>query len=92
MTASGGATVKLDWEESEQVENDPDSRAGHDLVIVGYGRIERVKHGPLVVVEATLSAADVASLVDAVRDPRRCCHGMPENTAIGTREPGEFRS
>lgn len=77
-----GAPVSLDW----CGDDDP----GHDLIVEGHGRIERVKHGPLVAHESIVGPADAESLARAARDPRRCCSGLPEEIAVAVGDPDGF--
>lgn len=91
-TASGGAAVTLDWGDVAP-DRGVEARgavAGHDLVIVGHGRIVRQHKGSLVVAESTLAPADVGSLADAVRDQRRCCAVLPEPIFVGRGSPESF--
>jgi hypothetical protein len=94
-TTSGGARVILADEEEEQdagttIGLDWDQRDGHDLIVVGHGRIAKPKHSWLVAPEAVLSPADVDSLAAAVRDPQRCCANSPERINVATAAASSF--
>lgn len=52
--------------------------SGHQLLVIGRGRIVAPKHEMFVVPEAVISAADIASLHEAMLDDRRCCGSLPE--------------
>jgi hypothetical protein len=85
--ASGGALVILEGDEPDA---DEEEGAGHDLVVVGHGRIVKPKHGILVAPESVLWPADVESLGTAARDPRRCCANDPEHINVSIGDPGSF--
>jgi hypothetical protein len=95
-TASGGASVSLDWSEDEPgqvIQNlliEQRHAAGHDLIVDGHGRIERQHKGPLVAHRSVLAPADVEALGIAVRDRRRCCAEIPERIFIVDGDLSEF--
>jgi hypothetical protein len=70
--------------------DDPAYSGGHDLVVVGHGRLAKPKHRSFVAPEAVVAAADIASLADAIRNPDRCCFQLPEMVCIALAEPTTF--
>ena len=51
--------------------------SGHQLLVIGHGRIVAPKHEVFVVPEAVISTADIVSLHEALLDDRRCCGSLP---------------
>ena len=87
--------MTLDWSDddpapAEQAEPVDKERAGHNLIVLGYGVVHKINNGPLIAVEPVLSAADVESLGAAARDPRRCCAGLPAAILVGLGNPDRF--
>lgn len=52
--------------------------SGHQFLVIGHGRIVAPKHEVFVVPEVVISAADIASLHEAMLDDRRCCGSLPD--------------
>jgi hypothetical protein len=75
-TASGGAIVIVDLDDDGYAES-VGGWSGHQLLVVGHGRIVAPKHEVFVVPEAVISTADIASLHAAMLDDRRCCGSLP---------------
>jgi len=73
---SGGASVKFDLADDGYAES-VGGWHGHQLLVVGHGRIVAPKHEVFVVPEAVISAADIASLHAAMLDDDRCCGALP---------------
>jgi hypothetical protein len=77
-TASGGAIVVVDLDDDDGGYTDSvGGYGGHQLLVVGHGRIVAPKHEVFVVPDAVISAADIASLHAAMLDDRRCCRILP---------------
>jgi hypothetical protein len=75
-TASDGAIVIVDLDDDGYAES-VGGWKGHQLLVVGHGRVVAPKHEVFVVPEAVISAADIASLHAAMLDDRRCCGSLP---------------
>jgi hypothetical protein len=76
-TASGGASVKVNTNDDGYAES-VGGWSGHQLLVVGHGRIVAPKHERFVVPEAVISAADIGSLHAAMLDDHRCCKTLPD--------------
>lgn len=76
-TASGGARVVFDVDDNGYAES-VGGWSGHQLLVIGHGRIVAPKHEVFVVPETVISAADIASLHEAMLDDGRCCGSLPE--------------
>lgn len=78
-TASGGAIVIVDLDDDGGYADSVGGYGpGHQLHVVGYGRIVAPKHEVFVAPEGVISAADIASLHAAMLDDRRCCRSLPD--------------
>lgn len=77
-TASGGAIVTVDLDDDHGYTESVGGYHGHQLLVVGHGRIVAPKHEDFVVPETVITPADIASLHAAMLDERRCCKTLPE--------------
>jgi hypothetical protein len=80
VTASGGAIVTVEFDDDDGGYTESvGGYGGHQLLVVGHGRIVAPKHEAFVVPEAVIAAADISSLHAAMLDDRRCCKIVPKH-------------